>query len=149
MNKPKTTVVAALALASLCMTSGVEAQQQQPAQQPARIPRAGPTAAVARPTCGAPAATGCSIASSPSRAERNSGQQAAALSAFCQKDHCPLTAHNDGIGLSQRDVPEISFERLVGDLESVVDRAGLERFILVGAGNAGYNQSLRQFGTSP
>jgi hypothetical protein len=41
MNKPKTTVVAALALASLCVTSGVEAQQQQPAQQPTpQLPQA-------------------------------------------------------------------------------------------------------------
>ena len=40
MNKPKTTVVAALALASLCVTSGVEAQQQ-PAQQAApQLPQA-------------------------------------------------------------------------------------------------------------
>src|SRR5262245_44339622 len=40
MNKPKTTVAAALALASLCMTSGVEAQQQ-PAQQAApQLPQA-------------------------------------------------------------------------------------------------------------
>src|SRR5262249_27995115 len=30
------------------------------------IPRAGPMAAVAKPTCGAPAATGCFIASPPS-----------------------------------------------------------------------------------
>src|SRR5262249_13147954 len=37
-----------------------------------------------------------------------------------------------GMGLSQRDVPEISFERLVEDLETVVDHAGFERFILVG-----------------
>src|SRR5207244_12105636 len=40
MNKPKTTVVSALALASLCVTSGVEAQQQ-PAQQAApQLPQA-------------------------------------------------------------------------------------------------------------
>jgi hypothetical protein len=32
------------------------------------IPRAGPMAAVAKPTCAAPAATGCSIASLPSKA---------------------------------------------------------------------------------
>jgi hypothetical protein len=32
------------------------------------IPRAGPMAAVAKPTCAAPAATGCSIASPPSKA---------------------------------------------------------------------------------
>jgi hypothetical protein len=40
MNKPKTIVVAALALAPLCVTSGVEAQQQ-PAQQAApQLPQA-------------------------------------------------------------------------------------------------------------
>src|SRR5262249_22468583 len=40
MNKPKTTVVAALALASLCVTPGVEAQQQ-PAQPAApQLPQA-------------------------------------------------------------------------------------------------------------
>jgi hypothetical protein len=40
MNKPKTIIVAALALASLCVTSGVEAQQP-PAQQAApQLPQA-------------------------------------------------------------------------------------------------------------
>src|SRR5437016_13509437 len=40
MNKPKTTVVAALALASLCVVSSAEAQQQ-PAQQAApQLPQA-------------------------------------------------------------------------------------------------------------
>src|SRR5205823_10490171 len=40
MNKPKTTLVAALALASLCVISGAEAQQQ-PAQQAApQLPQA-------------------------------------------------------------------------------------------------------------
>jgi hypothetical protein len=40
MNKPKTIIVAALALASFCVTSGVEAQQQ-PAQQAApQLPQA-------------------------------------------------------------------------------------------------------------
>lgn len=37
-----------------------------------------------------------------------------------------------GVGLSQRDVGEISFDCLVRDLEFVVDQAGLDRFILVG-----------------
>lgn len=37
-----------------------------------------------------------------------------------------------GCGLSDWDVPEISFETLVGDLEKVVDAAGLERFPLLG-----------------
>jgi pimeloyl-ACP methyl ester carboxylesterase/DNA-binding CsgD family transcriptional regulator len=37
-----------------------------------------------------------------------------------------------GTGLSDREVPEISFEAHVRDLESVVDSAGLERFALLG-----------------
>jgi pimeloyl-ACP methyl ester carboxylesterase len=37
-----------------------------------------------------------------------------------------------GIGMSQREVAEISFDRWVDDLETVVDRVGLERFALVG-----------------
>src|SRR5213080_2294834 len=40
MNKPKTTVVAALALASLCVTSGVEAQQQPAQQAASQLPQA-------------------------------------------------------------------------------------------------------------
>jgi hypothetical protein len=39
MNKPKTTFVAALALASLCVASSMEAQQQ-PAQQAPQLPQA-------------------------------------------------------------------------------------------------------------
>lgn len=42
-----------------------------------------------------------------------------------------------GIGLSQRDVAEISFQRLVRDLEIVIDHAGLERFILLGLSQGG------------
>ena len=37
-----------------------------------------------------------------------------------------------GEGMSQRDVTDISFERWVGDLETVVDKLGLERFTLLG-----------------
>lgn len=37
-----------------------------------------------------------------------------------------------GNGLSQRDIPPISFETWVTDLETVVDAAGIERFALVG-----------------
>jgi len=37
-----------------------------------------------------------------------------------------------GTGLSDREVPEISLEAHVGDLESVVDAAGFERFALLG-----------------
>lgn len=39
-----------------------------------------------------------------------------------------------GCGLSDWDVPEISFETFVSDLEQVVDAAGLERFPLLGIG---------------
>lgn len=37
-----------------------------------------------------------------------------------------------GVGLSQRDVADISLEAWVRDLETVVDHAGFERFVLVG-----------------
>lgn len=37
-----------------------------------------------------------------------------------------------GTGLSDRDVPEISFESMVGDLASVVDAAGFGRFAILG-----------------
>jgi pimeloyl-ACP methyl ester carboxylesterase len=37
-----------------------------------------------------------------------------------------------GVGLSQRDIKDISFDLWVSDLETVVDSAGLERFILFG-----------------
>jgi pimeloyl-ACP methyl ester carboxylesterase len=37
-----------------------------------------------------------------------------------------------GCGLSDWEVPEVSFETLVSDLERVVDAAGLERFALLG-----------------
>jgi pimeloyl-ACP methyl ester carboxylesterase/DNA-binding CsgD family transcriptional regulator len=37
-----------------------------------------------------------------------------------------------GTGLSDRDVADLSFEAMVGDLESVVDELGLERFVLLG-----------------
>jgi pimeloyl-ACP methyl ester carboxylesterase len=46
--------------------------------------------------------------------------------------HSLLRYDGRGLGLSQRDVTDISFERVVDDLETVVDRAGLDRFILVG-----------------
>jgi pimeloyl-ACP methyl ester carboxylesterase len=51
--------------------------------------------------------------------------------------HSLLRYDGRGIGLSQRDVPEITFDRLVEDLETVVDRAGLERFILIGLSQGG------------
>jgi len=37
-----------------------------------------------------------------------------------------------GTGLSDRDTPDLSFEAMVGDLESVVDELGLGRFVLLG-----------------
>jgi pimeloyl-ACP methyl ester carboxylesterase len=46
--------------------------------------------------------------------------------------HSLLRYDGRGLGLSQREVAEISFERVVEDLETVVDHAGLKRFILVG-----------------
>ena len=46
--------------------------------------------------------------------------------------HSLLRYDPRGVGLSQRDVAEISFERWVSDLETVIDRAGLDRFVLVG-----------------
>jgi len=42
-----------------------------------------------------------------------------------------------GLSLSQCDVAEISFDRIVRDLELVVDHAGLDRFILVGLSQGG------------
>jgi pimeloyl-ACP methyl ester carboxylesterase len=51
--------------------------------------------------------------------------------------HSLLRYDGRGMGLSQRDVPEISFERLVADLEAVVDHAKLERFILLGLSQGG------------
>jgi pimeloyl-ACP methyl ester carboxylesterase len=42
-----------------------------------------------------------------------------------------------GNGMSQRDVPEISFDTWVRDLETVVDAAGLERFPLLGISRGG------------
>ncbi len=42
-----------------------------------------------------------------------------------------------GTGLSERDVTDHSLDALVGDVEAVVDRLGLERFALLGAVDAG------------
>ena len=42
-----------------------------------------------------------------------------------------------GIGLSQRDVSDLSLDRLVFDAEAVVDRLGLERFALLGYQHSG------------
>jgi pimeloyl-ACP methyl ester carboxylesterase len=47
-------------------------------------------------------------------------------------DHRLIRYDARGNGLSDREVPEIDFDRWVTDLETVVDAAGLERFPLVG-----------------
>ena len=46
---------------------------------------------------------------------------------------CTLVRYDErGTGLSDRDVPEFSFEAFVQDLETVVDGCGLDRFALLG-----------------
>jgi pimeloyl-ACP methyl ester carboxylesterase len=55
--------------------------------------------------------------------------------------HALLRYDARGIGLSQRDVGKISFERWVADLETVIDAAGLERFILLGS-SQGASQAI-------
>jgi pimeloyl-ACP methyl ester carboxylesterase len=46
--------------------------------------------------------------------------------------HCLVRYDERGNGMSQRDVPDVSFETWVRDLETVVDAAGLDRFPLLG-----------------
>jgi class 3 adenylate cyclase/pimeloyl-ACP methyl ester carboxylesterase len=48
------------------------------------------------------------------------------------RDHTLIRYDARGNGLSDREVEEVSFETFVGDLETVVDAAGLERFDLLG-----------------
>ena len=48
------------------------------------------------------------------------------------RDHALIRYDARGNGLSDRNVEEISSDAFVGDLESVVDAAGLERFDLLG-----------------
>jgi class 3 adenylate cyclase/pimeloyl-ACP methyl ester carboxylesterase len=48
------------------------------------------------------------------------------------RDHTLIRYDARGQGLSDREVEEVSFETFVGDLETVVDAAGLERFDLLG-----------------
>ncbi|MFI4999050.1 MAG: alpha/beta fold hydrolase [Reyranellales bacterium] len=48
------------------------------------------------------------------------------------RDHTLLRYDARGNGLSDREVDEISFEAFVGDLEVVVDAAGIEKFDLLG-----------------
>ena len=46
---------------------------------------------------------------------------------------CTLVRYEErGMGLSDRDVPDFSFEAFVDDLETVVDEYGLQRFALLG-----------------
>jgi pimeloyl-ACP methyl ester carboxylesterase len=57
--------------------------------------------------------------------------------------HRALTHHRlvrydeRGNGMSQRDVPDVSFDTWVRDLETVVDAAGLDRFPLLGISRGG------------
>ncbi len=51
--------------------------------------------------------------------------------------HSLLRYDGRGLGLSQREVSEISFESSVSDLEAVVDHVGLKRFILLGLSQGG------------
>lgn len=51
--------------------------------------------------------------------------------------HRLLRYDGRGLGLSQRDVPPLTFEQIVQDFETVVDRAGFERFALVGLSQGG------------
>jgi class 3 adenylate cyclase/pimeloyl-ACP methyl ester carboxylesterase len=48
------------------------------------------------------------------------------------RDHAFLRYDARGNGLSDREVPDVSFDDFVGDLEAVVDAAGVERFALLG-----------------
>jgi class 3 adenylate cyclase/pimeloyl-ACP methyl ester carboxylesterase len=48
------------------------------------------------------------------------------------RDHLLLRYDARGNGLSDREVPDISFEHFVDDLETVVDAAGVDRFALLG-----------------
>jgi class 3 adenylate cyclase/pimeloyl-ACP methyl ester carboxylesterase len=48
------------------------------------------------------------------------------------RDHSFIRYDARGNGLSDREVPDVTFERLVDDLEAVVDAAGVDRFALLG-----------------
>ena len=48
------------------------------------------------------------------------------------RDHTLIRYDARGNGLSDRDVENVTFETFVGDLETVVDAAGLDRFALLG-----------------
>lgn len=53
------------------------------------------------------------------------------------KHHRVIRYDERGNGMSQRDVPDVSFDTWVRDLETVVDAAGLERFTLLGMSRGG------------
>src|SRR5688500_8410224 len=53
------------------------------------------------------------------------------------KHHTLIWADLRGGGMSDRDVPSMTFDDLVGDLESMVDDVGLARFALMGLSHAG------------
>ena len=48
------------------------------------------------------------------------------------RDHAFFRYDARGNGLSDREVPDVSFENFVDDLETVVDAAGIDRFALLG-----------------
>ena len=48
------------------------------------------------------------------------------------REHVFVRYDARGNGLSDREVPDVTFERFVDDLEAVVDAAGVERFALLG-----------------
>jgi len=48
------------------------------------------------------------------------------------RDHTFIRYDARGNGLSDREIPNVSFENFVDDLETVVDAAGIERFALLG-----------------
>jgi pimeloyl-ACP methyl ester carboxylesterase len=53
------------------------------------------------------------------------------------RDHRLIRFDQRGCGLSDRDVEDVSLEAWVGDLEAVVDAAGVERFALFGVSQGG------------
>jgi class 3 adenylate cyclase/pimeloyl-ACP methyl ester carboxylesterase len=48
------------------------------------------------------------------------------------RDHTFIRYDARGNGLSDREIPNVSFENFVDDLETVVDATGIERFVLLG-----------------
>jgi pimeloyl-ACP methyl ester carboxylesterase len=48
------------------------------------------------------------------------------------RDHAFIRYDARGNGLSDREVPNVTFDHFVDDLEAVIDAAGIERFVLLG-----------------